>query len=126
MVEHIDNPGYETTDAQIAPLVSTGVFIFALMVVSFVSMIVLFRVFDYYQPLFDDPVPALAKARVVADSPRLQVDPPAQKIALDRDIQQTLNSYGWIDPQVKVARIPVNRAIDLVSAGKLSLVDSAQ
>ena len=81
MVEHTDSPGYETTDAQIAPLVSTGVFIFALMFVSFVSMIVLFRVFDYYQPLFDDPVPALAKARVVADSPRLQVDPPAQKIA---------------------------------------------
>ena len=95
------------------------------MVVSFVSMIVLFRVFDYYQPLFDDPVPALAKARVVADSPRLQVDPPAQKIALDRDIQQTLNSYGWIDPQVKVARIPVSRAIDLVSSGKLSLLETA-
>ena len=125
MVEPSDSPGYEATDAHIAPLVSTGIFIFALMVVSFVSMIVLFRVFNYYQPLFDDPVPALAKERVVSESPRLLVDPPAQKIALDHDIQQTLNSYGWIDPQVKVARIPVSRAIDLVSSGKLSLLETA-
>ena len=126
MADLSDNPGYETTDAHIAPLVKTGVFIFLLMVVSFVSMIVLFRVFNYYQPLFDDPVPPLASARIVDDSPRLQIDPPAQKIAHDRKTQETLSSYGWVDTQVKVARIPVERAIDLVSDGKLSLMETAQ
>ena len=126
MADTSKNPGYETTDAHIAPLAKTGVFIFLLMVVSFVSMIVLFRVFDYYQPLFDDPVPPLASVRIVDDSPRLQVDPPAQKIAHDRETRDMLSSYGWVDAHVKVARIPVERAIDLVSEGKISLMENAK
>tara|TARA_B100000700_G_scaffold260012_1_gene295227 strand:- start:95 stop:475 length:381 start_codon:yes stop_codon:yes gene_type:complete len=126
MAELPNNPGYETTDAHISPLVKTGAFIFALMVASFVSMIVLFRVFNYYQPLFDDPVPPLAPARVINDSPRLQVDPPAQKIAHDRKTEEMLSSYGWVDPHVEVARIPIERAIELVIDGKLSLIEANQ
>ena len=119
------NPGYETTDARITPLAQTGFFIALLVVVSFVSMIVLFKVFAYYQPLFDEPVPPLAAARIVNDAPRLQIDPPAQKLILERNVQETLNSYGWVDEQVKVVRIPVDRAIDLVSEGKLQLITEA-
>ena len=92
MVELRDNPGYETRDAQISPLVKTGLFIFALMVISFVSMTILFRVFNYYQPMFDDPVPPLATARVINNSPRLQVDPPAEKLAYDRKTEEMLSS----------------------------------
>ena len=124
MVELRDNPGYETRDAQISPLVKTGLFIFALMVISFVSMTILFRVFNYYQPMFDDPVPPLATARVINNSPRLQVDPPAEKLAYDRKTEEMLSSYGWVDPHVKIARIPVERAIELVSDGKLSLMEA--
>ena len=120
-----ENPGYETTDARITPLVQTGFFIGLLVVVAFVSMIVLFKVFAYYQPLFDDPVPPLAASRIVNDGPRLQIDPPAQKLILERNAQETLESYGWVDEQVKVARIPVDRAIDLVSQGKLQFITGA-
>lgn len=118
-----NNPGYETTDAHISPLALTGFFMAALMAVSFVSMIVLFKVFAYYQPIFDDPVPALASARIISEEPRLQIDPPAQKIALERNATETLASYGWVDKQVKVARIPISRAIVLVSQNKVPLID---
>jgi len=129
MAEHdnSDNsPGYETTDAHITPLALTGFTMAALMVVSFVSMIVLFKVFAYYQPTFDNPVPPLASARIPNEGPRLQIDPPAQKIALNRNIKETLSSYGWIDEQVKVARIPIERAIVLVSKGQLPLINQGQ
>ena len=107
--KNADNPGYETTDADIKPLAQTGIFVTVLLVVSFVSMIVLFKVFAYYQPLLhDNRVSPLATSRIVSNEPRLQVDPPAQKLTLD--------------PSVKVARIPIDRAIELVSTGKVPLI----
>lgn len=129
MAEHDksgNNPGYETTDAHITPLALTGFTMAALMVVSFISMIVLFKVFAYYQPTFDNPVPPLASARITNEGPRLQIDPPSQKIALNRNIKETLSSYGWIDEQVKVARIPIERAVVLVSKGQFPLINQGQ
>ena len=129
MAEHDksnSNPGYETTDAHIMPLALTGLSMAVLVIVSFISMIVLFKVFAYYQPHFDDPVPSLASARVTSDAPRLQIDPPAQKIALDLSNNEILSSYGWVDTQVKVARIPIQRAIELATKGNLSLVSQGK
>ena len=37
------NSGYETTDARVTPLAQTGLFITALVIASFIGMIVLFR-----------------------------------------------------------------------------------
>ena len=116
------NSGYETTDARITPLAQTGLFIAALIVVSLVSMIVLFRVLAYYQELLDDPVPPLVQDRIASDAPRLQVDPPKQKSELAQSEAAILNSYGWIDQQVQVVHIPIERAIDLVSEGQLPLI----
>ncbi len=122
-----ENPGYETTDADIKPLVNSAISIAVLMAISFVSMIVLFKVFAYYQPLLeDDPVPPLAENRIVSNEPRLQVDPPAQKKALDLSEAETLNSYGWVDTKVKVTRIPIDRAIELVSQGQVPLITSSE
>ena len=124
-VHHRDNSGYETTDARVTPLAQIGLFIAALVIASFVGMIVLFKVFAYYQPLFDDPVPPLIADRIASTAPRLQVDPPKQKFELTQSEAALLGSYGWIDRQVKVAHIPIERAIDLVSEGKMSLIAPA-
>lgn len=122
---HQDSVGYETTDARITPLAQTGIFITALIIASFVGMIVLFKVFAYYQPLFDDPVSPLVDNRVASAAPRLQVDPPKQKAELAQSEAARLNSYGWIDEQVQVVHIPIERAIDLVSEGQMPLITPA-
>ncbi|MXX36520.1 MAG: hypothetical protein F4Z85_00315 [Gemmatimonadetes bacterium] len=116
------NSGYETTDAQVKPLAQTGVFLTVLVIASFIAMIVLFRGLAYYQEFFDDPVPPLVENRIASDAPRLQVDPPKQKFELAQSEAAILNSYGWIDEQVKVVHIPIERAIDLVSEGKMPLI----
>ena len=116
------NSGYETTDARVTPLAKTGAFVAVLVIASFISMIVLFRAFAYYQPLFDDPVPPLVENRVASDAPRLQVDPPKQKFELAQSEAAILSSYGWIDEQVQVVHIPIERAIDLVSEGQMPLI----
>ena len=116
------NSGYETTDARVTPLAKTGAFVAVLVIASFISMIVLFRAFAYYQQYFDDPVPPLVDNRVASDAPRLQVDPPKQKFELAQSEAAILNSYGWIDEQVQVVHIPIERAIDLVSEGQMPLI----
>lgn len=119
------NSGYETTDARVTPLAQTGLFITALVIASFVGMLVLFRVFAYNQSRSDDPVPPLVANRIASTAPRLQVDPPKQKGALAQSEAALLNSYGWIDPQVQVVRIPIERAMDLVSEGNMPLIAPA-
>ena len=64
-----------------------------------------------------DPAPSpIAQA----NEPRLPPEPRLQS-APRRDMQElrareaaTLSSYGWVDRQAGIARIPIDRAIDLV------------
>ena len=115
------SPRFETSDAPIRPFVVTGVVLMVVMFASIVGVIVLFRVFNYYQPRYDDPVPPLAELRQTPQVPRLQIDPPRQKLELWQYEEEMLTDYAWIDPANKQVRIPVQRAIELVSEGQLPL-----
>jgi len=118
-----DKPNYETTDAQIRPLVYTGIVLLVLMFGSFIGIIPLFKILDYYQPLLDDKVAPLVDQRIGIDNnaPRLQIDPPRQKFELAAQEDKILNNYAWVDPNLKIVRIPIDRAIELVSEGALVL-----
>ena len=48
-------------------------------------------------------------------TPRLQVDPKADLERLRAEENARLDGYGWIDRDRQIARIPVERAIDLVA-----------
>jgi len=47
--------------------------------------------------------------------PRLQPSPRLQMDELRRRDQQRLETYGWVDREDGIVRIPIERAIDLVS-----------
>ena len=115
------NPGYETSDAQVGPFVKAGILLSALIVLSIVGMVVLFKIFNFYQPMFDDPVPPLADLRQTVSVPSLQIDPPRQKQELRQQEDDLLNSYGWADLDSKRARIPIKRAIELMGEGKFAI-----
>lgn len=124
MADHLqdsENPGYETSDAQIKPLLYIGLVVLVLMIASFLGMVPLFKVLGYYQPLFDEPVPTMAHERQSSIGPRLQIDPPRQKFDLADREDEVLGSYAWVDEELKVARIPINRTIELVGTGVLTL-----
>lgn len=115
-------PAFEQTDAQVKPLFITGIVVLVLMVASFIGIIPLFKILDYYQPLLDDPVAPMAQERVgTLSEPRLQVDPPRQKFELAASAEALLSSYAWADQELRLARIPIDRAITLVGSGTLSL-----
>jgi hypothetical protein len=57
---------------------------------------------------------AEANARRLPPEPRLQSDPVKDMTALRARETAALTTYGWVDRQAGVARIPIDRAIDLL------------
>ena len=47
--------------------------------------------------------------------PVLQIDPVADLKAYEAQEEELLNSYGWVDKGAGVARIPIDRAIDIIA-----------
>jgi hypothetical protein len=47
--------------------------------------------------------------------PMLQDDPAADLALLRREEEQRLLSYGWIDPDMRIVRLPFERAIEILS-----------
>lgn len=64
----------------------------------------------------DPPASPLAEARErsLPPAPRLQPDPPQEIEELHRWEERVLTSYGWVNRDQGVARIPVERAMELV------------
>lgn len=58
--------------------------------------------------------------------PALQIHPVADLDAYRAQEAELLNSYGWVDKGAGVARIPIDRAIDLISEQGLPARKSAQ
>jgi len=59
--------------------------------------------------------PPLFAAAVDSSGPHLQGDPAADRIRAQKQQLERLSSYGWVDRKAKIARIPIDRAMDLVA-----------
>ena len=118
-VEQSIKAGHETTDVPASPLGTVGIIVAIFVASVFLGIVVLFKVLSYFDPqITDEPSHPLAASRQVApDGPRLQIDPPVQKIKLEAGEAQRLTTYGWVDQSVNVAHIPISRAIELIASG---------
>ena len=113
--------GYEQSDASASMLAKVGIVLAVSLVCIFVGIVVLFRVFSYLEPLLFDQEPhALAQTRQPGSGPRLQLDPPQQKIDMKATEDHVLTTYDWVDREQGLVRIPIDRAIAiLVKQGRL-------
>lgn len=64
----------------------------------------------------DPPPPLLPEARVPHEppKPRLQAEPFADLTALRAEEERILTTYAWVDEAAGIARVPVDRAMDLL------------
>lgn len=62
----------------------------------------------------DQPPPPTAKERAEFPQPRLQTSPPVDLENYRAAETRELTSYGWVDQQRGVIRIPIDRAIELL------------
>lgn len=61
-----------------------------------------------------EPVSPLARRNLVPPQPRLEVSPPADRTRIEAEAMAHLSGYGWIDRDAGRARIPIERAMQLL------------
>lgn len=107
---------HETSDVGLNILVVAGAIVGGLVIVALIVVGLLTRVFyssPDMQPQGGSPIETAAPPAAV----EMRVNPVS---ALDRyqaAAHETLNSYGWVDEAAGVARIPITRAMTLITEG---------
>jgi hypothetical protein len=108
--------GHETKDISARAIVRFGVALAVLTAVVLVAMWGVFRLFEARAEKRDQPVPPMiaASLRRTPSGPRLEPDPLAPRRAVRAREDAILGSYGWVDANVGIARIPIDRAMELL------------
>src|SRR5258707_270497 len=106
--EHHGPIGHETTD--VSPL-TLGLFALGLTLMVAIVLPLLTWMFWHLEDDAEraDPPQSPLAVDQVPPPPRLEVDPGGELARLRRAEDKTLSSYGWIDRQQGVVRVPIER-----------------
>jgi len=107
--------GYEVRDIHYRSLMALTVL---LLIILAVSGALTFGLNHYFRRTFSvgkTSVSPLAQLHRLPPEPRLQVSDAADLIRLREVEDSALNSYAWIDPAAGTVRLPIARAMDLLS-----------
>ena len=106
-------PGYETRDVKIRPLVWLATSIVLGAAVVHVALWLLLTFFKEEARNSDPPRSPLAAQTQTPPTPRLQERPVHDYQSLRAEQEQVLHSYGWIDKERGIVRIPIERAMEI-------------
>ena len=112
--------GYERTDAHIPSIWKFIVGLFALIGVALLLSLGLFRYLYRSEQADVQAATPMESKRVLPPAPRLQINGTADYSELRRKEEEALTSYGWVDKNAGVVRIPVSRAMELIAARGLT------
>jgi hypothetical protein len=104
--------GYETRDVTVRPMVWAVTGLALLILVGMLASWVAFKYFVRVQKL-GPPASPFENARELPPAPRLQVTPAEALKAYQAEENARLTSYGWVDKNAGVVRIPIERAVEL-------------
>jgi hypothetical protein len=108
------SPGYERSDAS-----PRGLIYFVLTIAAVLAVVSLFLIwlFKHYQKI-ENPGSFVATpfeaVQPLPPPPRIQPDPSVDIRNYLQSQQNVLNTYGWIDRQAGIVRMPIDRAMELV------------
>ncbi|PYU27005.1 MAG: hypothetical protein DMG32_08710 [Acidobacteria bacterium] len=106
--------GYEKSDASPRVLLYFVLFIAAILVAASLSLIWLFKYFQKAENPGSFIAAPFATERPLPPPPRIQPNPGADMQNYYQSQQNLLNSYGWIDRQNGIVRLPIDRAMELL------------
>jgi hypothetical protein len=112
---HREEAGHELSDLRPGYV---GVFAIGLAIVIGAAVIITSLLMQYQaveHARQQTPVPPLAGERQATPRPRLQVDAPNELRQMRQAEEAVLNSYGWVDKSAGIVRIPVDRAMEILS-----------
>jgi hypothetical protein len=106
--------GYEVRDANVKAILWFGLILAVVMVVVAVIIGLLYSFLDIRTlERAGPPPPLLEEAQGLPPQPRLQRNPALDMRQMRAENEAILNSYGWIDKQAGIVRIPIERAMEL-------------
>jgi hypothetical protein len=115
--ENFANPdvSHETSDVNIRAILGFGA---ALVVVAAVVHLLIYVLFGYFNARENAKVPAeyplaATEGHREPPEPRLQTNPRQDLADLRAKEDDTLGSYGWVDKNAGIVRIPIDAAVKL-------------
>jgi|SRR5271157_706895 len=105
--------GHETSDVNIRSLVISGVLLCCLVIAGLLVSKGVFHYFVGHQGL-GPPASPFEDVRMLPPEPRLQVSAPKDLKQYKAAQGEILNSYGWVDQNAGIVRIPIDRAMDIL------------
>jgi hypothetical protein len=105
--------GYERADVNVRRLYEFGASLAILIIVVMWAMVHTYNFFAKHESL-GPPASPFENQRELPPQPRLQPHPATDLKRYCEMEQQQLSTYGWMDQQTGVVRVPVDRAIDMV------------
>ena len=105
--------GYEHADANVRSLYQFGASLAVLIIAVMWAMVYTYNFFAKHESL-GPPASPFENQRELPPQPRLQPHPAADLKRYCEIEQQQLSTYGWMDQQNGVVRVPVDRAMDIV------------
>ena len=122
MVEHAhaprqDNPAvsHESSDVDLRRITYWGVGLIAAVLLILVFLFWLFNFFSKRESrLGHDPV-GIRRSMPQTTGPPLQISPRNEMAEMRAAEEKILHSYGWIDEQKGIVRIPIERAMELTA-----------
>ena len=106
---------HEESDVNIRAIFGFGAGLIAVAVIVHVAILLLFNFLDgraKQQAAAAYPL-ATQQGERLPPEPRLQTEPREDLAALRAREEETLRSYGWVDRNAGVVRIPIDRAMEL-------------
>jgi len=103
-------PGFEESDVNVF---AVGKFAIGLVLVTILAMGMIVFVFNILKSMEGGEAKSIDPTKVFPE-PRLQKTPIPDLKGVRAAEEQTLSTYGWVDQQKGVVRIPITQAMDLV------------
>ena len=112
--KHSHNPQirHETTDVNVW---AVGKFAIGLVIVTVVSVTLLFGLLRYFQSQEETSVANTVEPTKLFPEPQLQKTPILDIKAIHAEEDKLLNSYAWVDPKAGLVRIPLSQAIEVLA-----------
>ena len=104
--------GYEQRDTHLGKVLVTGLALLGVMALGLVVSRWMFDAFEAGDPALRERHP-MADVRLRTSEPVLQAAPAGDLASHRAWEERTLSTYGWIDPNEGVVRLPVERAAEL-------------